>query len=57
MSKYRMAAHPAPACFVVLVTAAAQRVVAMIAAVGVATLILAERARAAWDSDRRPAGI
>jgi len=29
---------------------------AMIAAVGVATLLLAERGRAAWDGDRRPAG-
>ena len=29
---------------------------AMIAVVGVATLLLAERARVAWDSDRRPAG-
>ena len=29
---------------------------AMIATVGVATLLLAERARAAWDGDRRPAG-
>ena len=29
---------------------------AMIAALGVGTLLLAERARVAWDSDRRPAG-
>ena len=29
---------------------------AMIAAVGVATLLLAERARVAWDSDQRPIG-
>jgi MFS family permease len=29
---------------------------AMIAAVGVATLLITERARVAWDSDRRPAG-
>ena len=29
---------------------------AMIAAVGVVTLLLAERARAAWDSDQRPVG-
>lgn len=29
---------------------------AMIAALGVATLLITERARAAWDSDRRPPG-
>jgi MFS family permease len=29
---------------------------AMIAAVGIATLLITERARVAWDSDRRPAG-
>ena len=29
---------------------------AMIAVVGVATLLITERARVAWDSDRRPAG-
>ena len=29
---------------------------AMIATVGVATLLITERARVAWDSDRRPAG-
>jgi MFS family permease len=41
---------------VLAVTAGWRWSLAMIAAVGVATLLLAERARVAWDSDRRPAG-
>lgn len=41
---------------VLAVTAGWRWSLAMIAAVGIATLLLAERARVAWDSDRRPAG-
>jgi MFS family permease len=41
---------------VLAVTAGWRWSLAMIAAAGLATLLLAERARAGWDSDRRPAG-